>query len=126
MSKILCVEDDDDSAFMLKQRLKRHGYQVVIAVNGEQGIEFAGSKQPDLILMDIDLPIINGLDATRQIKGAPETGSIPIIALTAHAMVGEYLTVQEMGGFQMCVARMDDELLALWDAPCDSPALSLG
>lgn len=89
MTRILCVEDDDDSAFMLKQRLKRQGYEVVIAVNGQQGIEMAESEKPDLILMDIDLPIVNGLDATRHIKASPETGSIPIIALTAHAMVGD-------------------------------------
>ena len=97
MSKILCVEDDDDSAFMLKQRLKRSGYEVVIAVNGRQGIEFAGSEKPDLILMDIDLPIINGLDATRQIKETQETESIPIIALTAHAMVGDRESALEAG-----------------------------
>lgn len=89
MTKILCVEDDDDSAFMLKQRLQRQGYEVVIAINGKQGIEMAASEQPDLILMDIDLPIVNGLDATRCIKGTAETSSIPIIALTAHAMVGD-------------------------------------
>ncbi len=89
MNKILCVEDDDDGAFMLKQRLQRKGFDVVIAVNGEEGIAMAQSEQPDLILMDIDLPVINGLDATRQIKGASETGSIPIIALTAHAMIGD-------------------------------------
>lgn len=89
MSKILCVEDDDDSAFMLKQRLQRQGYDVVIAINGEQGVSMARSERPDLILMDIDLPIINGLDATRQLKEEPETGTIPIIALTAHAMADD-------------------------------------
>lgn len=89
MSKILCVEDDDDSAFMLKQRLKRRGYEVIIAVNGQEGINMAQSERPDLILMDIDLPLVNGLEATRRIKGAPETSAIPIIALTAHAMIGD-------------------------------------
>jgi len=97
VSKILCVEDDDDSAFMLKQRLQRKGHEVVIAVNGEQGVMMAKSERPDLILMDIDLPIINGLEATRQIKEASDTASIPIIALTAHAMVGDREAALEAG-----------------------------
>ena len=97
MSRILCVEDDDDSAFMLKQRLTRKGFEVVIAVNGDEGVSMAVSERPDLILMDIDLPIINGLEATRQIKEGQETGSIPIIALTAHAMVCDREAALEAG-----------------------------
>lgn len=97
MSKILCVEDDDDSAFMLKQRLQRQGYEVVIAINGEQGVSMARSERPDLILMDIDLPIINGLDATRILKGEPETGTIPIVALTAHAMADDREAAMQAG-----------------------------
>ena len=89
MAKILCVEDNDDSAFMLKARLQRQGYEVVIAVDGEQGVSKALLERPDVILMDIDLPIMDGLEATRRLKAAPETSSIPIIALTAHAMVGD-------------------------------------
>lgn len=89
MSKILCVEDDDDSAFMLEQRLRRQGFDVVIAVDGEQGVAMSRSERPDLILMDIDLPVLDGLEATKRIKESPETRSIPIVALTAHAMVGD-------------------------------------
>ena len=97
MTKILCVEDNDDSAFMLKGRLQRHGYDVEIAVDGEQGVSKAQQEQPDLILMDIDLPVIDGLEATRRLKGAPQTSSIPIIALTAHAMVGDRENAIEAG-----------------------------
>ena len=89
MTKILCVEDDDDSAFMLKRRLQRHGYEVAIAVNGNEGVARARQEQPDLILMDIDLPELNGLEATRLLKSAPETSAIPVVVLTAHAMVGD-------------------------------------
>jgi CheY-like chemotaxis protein len=89
LSKILCVEDDDDSAFMLEQRLRRQGFDVVIAVDGEQGVAMSRSERPDLILMDIDLPVLDGLEATKRIKESPETRSIPIVALTAHAMVGD-------------------------------------
>lgn len=97
MTKILCVEDNDDSAFMLKSRLQRHGFDVTIAVDGQEGVDKASLEKPDLILMDIDLPVINGLEATRRLKGSPETGSIPIIALTAHAMVGDRENALEAG-----------------------------
>jgi len=89
VTKILCVEDDDDSAFMLKRRLQRHGYEVTIAVNGNEGVAKARQEQPDLILMDIDLPELNGLEATRLLKSASETSAIPVVVLTAHAMVGD-------------------------------------
>lgn len=88
-TKILVVEDNDDSAFMLKGRLKRKGFDVTIAVDGQEGVDKAISGQPDMILMDIDLPVMDGLEATRRLKNGPQTGSIPIIALTAHAMVGD-------------------------------------
>lgn len=89
MTRILCVEDDDNSAFMLKRRLQRQGLEVIIAVNGNEGVAMARQEQPDLILMDIDLPELNGLEATRLLKTAPETSAIPIIVLTAHAMIGD-------------------------------------
>jgi len=89
MKKILCIEDDDDSAFMLKRRLQRHGFDVIIAVNGEEGVARALQEQPDLILMDIDLPKLNGLEATVRLKSAPETRAIPVIVLTAHAMASD-------------------------------------
>ena len=89
MKKILCVEDDDDSAFMLKRRLQRRGFEVQVAVNGVEGISMAQSEKPDLILMDIDLPELDGLQATSRLKSDPATQAIPIIVLTAHAMKGD-------------------------------------
>lgn len=89
MAKILLVEDNEMNRDMLSRRLERRGYEVIIAVNGEQGYLAALSNQPDLILMDMSLPVMDGWEATRQIKAAPETKDIPIIALTAHAMAGD-------------------------------------
>jgi CheY-like chemotaxis protein len=87
--KILYVEDNEDNVYMLKNRLTRAGFTVVVAVNGPQGIAMATSEQPDLILMDVTLPDIDGEEATRQIKANPATKHIPIVALTAHAMIGD-------------------------------------
>jgi CheY-like chemotaxis protein len=87
--KILYVEDNEDNIFMLKNRLSRAGYTVVIATDGAQGVAMALSERPDLILMDLSLPVLDGWEATRQIKAAPETKHIPVIALTAHAMTGD-------------------------------------
>lgn len=89
MPKILYVEDDEMNRDMLSRRLERKGYHVVVAVDGEQGLTKAKLEAPDLILMDMSLPVLDGWEATRQLKGIPETRSIPIIALTAHAMVGD-------------------------------------
>ena len=86
MAKILLVEDNELNRDMLSRRLERRGYQVVIAADGEQGVQLAQTEAPDLILMDMSLPVLDGWEATRQLKAAPETQSIPIIALTAHAM----------------------------------------
>ncbi len=88
MAKILLVEDNEEDRDMLSRRLTRRGYEVVIALDGGQGVAMAQSKIPDLILMDMDLPVLNGWEATRQLKATPETQAIPIIALTALAMVG--------------------------------------
>ena len=87
--KILYVEDNDDNVYMLKNRLSRAGFTVIVATDGTQGIAMASSEQPDLILMDLTLPDIDGEDATRRIKADPATKSIPIIALTANAMAGD-------------------------------------
>ena len=87
--KILYVEDNDDNIYMLKNRLSRAGFTVLIATSGAQGIAMATSDKPDLILMDITLPDIDGEEATRRIKADPATKGIPIIALTANAMSGE-------------------------------------
>jgi CheY-like chemotaxis protein len=87
--KILYVEDNDDNIYMLENRLKRAGFAVVVARDGAQGVAMAATEQPDLILMDLGLPVIDGWEATRRIKAAPPTRHIPVIALTADAMTGE-------------------------------------
>jgi CheY-like chemotaxis protein len=89
MAKILLVEDNEMNRDMLSRRLIRRGYEVAIALDGEQGLAMARSEAPALILMDMSLPGIDGWEATRQLKAAPETQKIPIIALTAHAMAGD-------------------------------------
>jgi two-component system cell cycle response regulator DivK len=89
MPKILLVEDNEMNWDMLSRRLRRKGYEVIIATDGEQGVAMARSEAPELILMDMSLPVLDGWEATRQIKAAPETQDIPIIALTAHAMAGD-------------------------------------
>jgi len=86
MSKILLVEDNEMNRDMLSRRLTRRGYDVVIAVDGESGLAMAGSEAPNLILMDMSLPILDGWEAARRLKAAPATQRIPVIALTAHAM----------------------------------------
>ena len=88
MAKILLVEDNEMNRDMLSRRLARHGYEVVMAIDGEQGVAMAKSEQPDLILMDLTLPGIDGWEATRRIRQDPATAPIPIIGLTAHAMDG--------------------------------------
>ena len=87
--KILYVEDNEDNIFMLKNRLTRAGHTVVIANDGAQGVAMASSERPDIILMDLSLPVLDGWQATRQIKTAPDTKHIPVIALTANAMAGD-------------------------------------
>ena len=89
MSRLLYVEDNDDNVYMLTHRLRRHGFDVSVAPDGQQGIEMARAERPDLILMDLGLPILDGWEATRLLKREPETSSIPIIALSAHAMAGD-------------------------------------
>ncbi len=89
MARILLVEDSEMNWDMLSRRLQRKGYEVLVATDGRQGVEMALSEGPDLILMDMSLPVLDGWEATRQIKAAPETQAIPVIALTAHAMAGD-------------------------------------
>lgn len=97
MAKILLVEDNEMNRDMLSRRLLRKGYQVIVALDGAQGVELAHSETPDLILMDMSLPVLNGWDATKSIKEDPETGSIPVIALTAHAMSSDRNQALEAG-----------------------------
>jgi len=87
--KILLVEDNEMNRDMLSRRLQRKGFQVIIAVDGAQGVAMAQADAPDLILMDMSLPVLDGWEATRQLKASATTRSIPIIALTAHAMSGD-------------------------------------
>lgn len=97
MAKILLVEDNEMNRDMLSRRLERRGYQVIIAVDGEEGLRLAQAERPDLILMDMSLPLLDGWEVTRQLKTAPQTRSIPIIALTAHAMAGDREKALEAG-----------------------------
>ena len=97
MPRILLVEDNEMNRDMLSRRLARKKYEVLVAVDGGEGVEMAGSEAPDLILMDMSLPVIDGWEATRRIKASPETSSIPVIALTAHAMAGDREKALEAG-----------------------------
>jgi CheY-like chemotaxis protein len=97
MPKILLVEDNELNRDMLSRRLERRGFQVLIAVDGAQGVAMAQSEAPDLVLMDMSLPVLNGWEAARQLKAASETRAIPIIALTAHAMLGDREKAIEAG-----------------------------
>jgi CheY-like chemotaxis protein len=89
MSRILYVEDNEDNVYMLSRRLKRHGFEVSVAPNGEQGVAMARAERPDLIIMDLGLPSLDGWEAAHLLKQSPATCSIPIIALSAHAMAGD-------------------------------------
>ena len=90
MTKVLYVEDNDDNVFMLKMRLELLGdFEVVTAEDGEKGCALAVSESPDIILMDLETPVVDGWEATRRLKGDPQTRDIPIIALSAHALAGE-------------------------------------
>jgi CheY-like chemotaxis protein len=89
MPKVLLVEDNEMNRDMLSRRLIRRGFDVLMAVNGQQGVEMARTARPDLILMDMSLPVLDGWGATRQIKAEGDTRLIPLIALTAHAMAGD-------------------------------------
>jgi CheY-like chemotaxis protein len=97
MSKILLVEDNEMNRDMLTRRLERKGFEVVIAVDGQAGIDMASSANADIILMDLSLPVIDGWEATRRIKADPVTQAIPVIALTAHAMAGDEQKALEAG-----------------------------
>ena len=95
--KLLVVEDNEMNRDMLTRRLKRRGYHVVVAADGEQGVAMAQTEAPDLILMDMSLPVLDGWEATRRLKSLPQTRSIPVIALTAHAMQGDREKALEAG-----------------------------
>jgi two-component system cell cycle response regulator DivK len=97
MTKILLVEDNEMNRDMLSRRLIRRGFQVVFAIDGQQGIDFARSERPDIILMDMGLPVVDGWEATRRVKADAATRSVPVIGLTAHAMSGDREKTIEAG-----------------------------
>src|SRR5262249_3774332 len=97
MPKVLLIEDNDESRDALSRHLRRKGYAVLIAAEGRQGVELARVEAPDLILMDMSLPVLDGWEATRQLKDAAPTRGIPVIALTAHAMAGDREKALEVG-----------------------------
>ena len=97
MAKILVVEDNEEDWDMLSRRLQRRGYVVVRAADGQEAVEMAARQRPDLILMDVSLPVMDGLEATRRIRAHAETQTIPIIALTAHAMSGDHARAVQAG-----------------------------
>ena len=97
MKKILLVEDNEMNRDMLSRRLQRKNFEVVMAVNGQEGVQMATSEAPDLVLMDLSLPIMDGWEAIRQIKSEPSTAALPVIALTAHAMAGDEARAREAG-----------------------------
>jgi len=97
MPKILLVEDNEMNRDMLSRRLLRKGYEVVLAVDGQGGVEMAQSEAPDLVLMDMSLPVLDGWEATRRLKADAATRHIPVIALTAHAMSGDRGKALEAG-----------------------------
>jgi two-component system cell cycle response regulator DivK len=94
---ILYVEDNEDNVYMLARRLRRHGFEVMVARDGAQGVEAARRERPDLVLMDLGLPVLDGWEATRRLKGAAETRAIPVVALSAHAMAGDRERALEAG-----------------------------
>ena len=97
MAKILLVEDNEMNRDMLSRRLRKKGFDVEIAVDGQEGVDKASSISPDLILMDLSLPVLDGWGATKVIKDNPDTAKIPVIALTAHAMAGDREKAMEAG-----------------------------
>ena len=97
MARILLVEDNEMNRDMLSRRLMKKGFEVVMAVDGKQGVEMAGTESPDLILLDMSLPVMDGWEAARHLKGNDATKGIPIIALTAHAMAGDREKCLEAG-----------------------------
>ena len=97
MTKILLVEDNEMNRDMLSRRLMRRGFEVIFAVNGQEGVDLAVSERPDIILMDLSLPVLDGWEATRRVKADDATRSVPIIGLTAHAMSGDREKAIEAG-----------------------------
>jgi len=113
MPRILLVEDNEMNLDMLSRRLQRKGYEVLIATDGEAGVTMAAAERPDLILMDMSLPVLDGWEATRRLKGTSETAAIPVIALTSHAMAGDREKAMEAGCDDYDTKPVDFERLLL-------------
>jgi two-component system, cell cycle response regulator DivK len=125
MPKILLVEDNELNRDMLSRRLQRQGFEVTLAADGRQAVESARAARPDLILMDMSLPVLSGWDATRQLKGDEATRGIPVIALTAHAMSGDEETARQAGCDDFDTKPIElPRLLAKIRALVDQPSLS--
>jgi CheY-like chemotaxis protein len=125
MAKILLVEDNEMNRDMLARRLQRRGYEVLIAVDGAEGVAKAQADRPDLILMDMSLPVMDGWEATTALKAAPETQVIPIIALTAHAMAGDREKAIEAGADDYDTKPIDfTHLLSKIEALLNKPMIS--
>ena len=130
MPRILLVEDNEMNRDMLSRRLERKGYEVLLAVDGREGVERAGAEAPDLVLMDMSLPVLDGWEATRILKAAPATRGIPVIALTAHAMSSDRAKALEAGCDDYDTKPIDlprllekiEALLAGSGAPAGEPA----
>jgi CheY-like chemotaxis protein len=129
MARVLYVEDNDDNVYMLTRRLERRGHEISIASDGESGIQQAMADQPDVILMDMGLPGIDGWEATRRLKADERTADIPVIALTAHAMEGDKQRALEAGcdefetkpvQFEQLLMKMDALLHARGEEALDS------
>jgi len=97
MPRVLLVEDNEMNRDMLSRRLVRRGFEVSVAVDGQQGVEMAASESPDIILLDMSLPVLDGWEASRRLKASPATQAIPLIALTAHAMSGDRERAMQAG-----------------------------
>lgn len=123
MTRILLVEDNEMNRDMLSRRLQKRGFDVTIAVDGREGVDKALAEAYDLILMDISLPEIDGCTATRELRGAAQTATTPIIALTAHAMAGDRERALEAGCNDYDTKPIElDRLLAKMDALLKSPS----
>lgn len=126
MTRILLVEDNEMNRDMLGRRLQRRGYEVIIATDGAEGVAKAQADAPDLILMDMSLPVLDGWEATRRLKAAPETRLIPVIALTAHAMSGDRDKAIEAGCDDFDTKPVEfDRLLTKIEALLNMAAASL-
>jgi CheY-like chemotaxis protein len=127
MAKILLVEDNELNRDMLSRRLVRNGHTVVVAVDGEQGVAMAISEAPDIVLMDMSLPVLDGWAATRKLRADPATRAIPVIALTAHAMAGDREKALDAGCNDydtkpVELPRLLGKIAALLSRATDSPA----